>query len=48
MTNLFVSPKKMCFLDKTQKHYLVGVDMFFTYWIYNTTDNSKYGVQGDQ
>jgi hypothetical protein len=23
--------QKMCLLDKTNKHYLVGVDMFFTY-----------------
>jgi hypothetical protein len=38
----------MCLLDKTNKHYLVGVDMFFTYWIYNTTDNSKYRLAGYQ
>ena len=41
-------PKKMCFWDKTQKQCLVGVGMFFTYWIYNTTDNSKYCLQGYQ
>jgi len=27
---------------------LVGVDMFFTYWISNTTDNSKYRLQDYQ
>ncbi|QCO23165.1 hypothetical protein SRED_003027 (plasmid) [Spiroplasma melliferum] len=34
-------PKIMCFIDKTGKYFLVGIDMFFTYWIYNTRDNNK-------
>lgn len=41
-------PKKMCFLDKTGKYFLVGVDMYFTYWIYNTRDNNKYRLAGYQ
>lgn len=41
-------PKKMCFLDKTKQRYLVGVDLFFTYWIYNTSDNTKYRLAGYQ
>ncbi|WP_101519379.1 hypothetical protein [Spiroplasma melliferum] len=41
-------PKKMCFLDKTGKYFLVGVDMYFTYWIYNTRDNNKYRLTGYQ
>ncbi|ALA98593.1 hypothetical protein SKUN_001742 (plasmid) [Spiroplasma kunkelii CR2-3x] len=41
-------PKKMCFLDKTGKYFLVGLDMFFTYWIYNTQDNNKYRLAGYQ
>lgn len=39
-------PKKMCFLDYTHKHYLIGINIFFTYWIYNITDNSKYRLIG--
>ncbi|MFW4371435.1 MAG: hypothetical protein EHV01_005825 [Spiroplasma sp. hy2] len=38
----------MCFLDKTGKYFLVGIDMFFTYWIYNTRDNNKYRLAGYQ
>lgn len=41
-------PKIMCFLDKTGKYFLVGIDMFFTYWIYNTRDNNKYRLAGYQ
>ncbi|MBW3059298.1 hypothetical protein D6D54_09130 [Spiroplasma poulsonii] len=41
-------PKKMCFLDKTTYRYLVGIDMFFTYWIYNTHNNNKYRLAGYQ
>ncbi|PQP79118.1 hypothetical protein C6B38_02440 [Spiroplasma sp. ChiS] len=41
-------PKIMCFLDKTGKYFLVGVDMYFTYWIYNTRDNNKYRLAGYQ
>lgn len=41
-------PKIMCFLDKTGKYFLVGLDMFFTYWIYNTRDNNKYRLAGYQ
>ncbi|MFW4371217.1 MAG: hypothetical protein EHV01_004685 [Spiroplasma sp. hy2] len=41
-------PKKMCFIDKTGKYFLVGIDMFFTYWIYNTRDNNKYRLAGYQ
>nr|CAI93846.1 hypothetical protein [Spiroplasma citri] len=41
-------PKKMCFLDKTGKYFLVGLDMYFTYWIYNTRDNNKYRLAGYQ
>lgn len=41
-------PKIMCFLDKTGKYFLVGVDMYFTYWIYNTSDNNKYRLAGYQ
>uniref|UniRef100_UPI0037DC4C00 hypothetical protein n=1 Tax=Spiroplasma citri TaxID=2133 RepID=UPI0037DC4C00 len=48
MTNLFVFLKKMCFLDKTGKYFLVGLDMYFNYWIYNTRDNNKYRLAGYQ
>nr|WP_011310439.1 hypothetical protein [Spiroplasma citri]CAI94239.1 hypothetical protein [Spiroplasma citri] len=41
-------PKKMCFLDKTGKYFLVGLDMYFTYWIYNTRNNNKYRLAGYQ
>lgn len=41
-------PKKMCFIDKTGKYFLVGIDMYFTYWIYNTRDNNKYRLTGYQ
>ncbi|KAI92014.1 hypothetical protein [Spiroplasma melliferum] len=41
-------PKIMCFIDKTGKYFLVGIDMFFTYWIYNTRDNNKYRLAGYQ
>ncbi|ALA98583.1 hypothetical protein SKUN_001731 (plasmid) [Spiroplasma kunkelii CR2-3x] len=41
-------PKKMCFLDKTGKYFLVGLDMFFNYWIYNTQNNNKYRLAGYQ
>lgn len=41
-------PKKMCFIDKTGKYFLVGLDLFFTYWIYNTRDNNKYRLAGYQ
>lgn len=41
-------PKKMCFLDKTGKYFLFGLDMYFTYWIYNTRDNNKYRLTGYQ
>ncbi|PQP79079.1 hypothetical protein C6B38_02485, partial [Spiroplasma sp. ChiS] len=41
-------PKIMCFLDKTGKYFLVGLDMFFNYWIYNTRDNNKYHLAGYQ
>lgn len=41
-------PKIMCFIDKTGKYFLVGLDMFFTYWIYNTRDNNKYRLAGYQ
>ncbi|QED25649.1 hypothetical protein [Spiroplasma citri] len=41
-------PKKMCFLDKTGKYFLVGLDMYFTYWIYNTRNNNKYHLAGYQ
>jgi hypothetical protein len=45
----FISiPKKMCFLDKNGKYFLIGIDMFFTYWIYNTSDNNKYRLTGYQ
>ncbi|AXF97280.1 hypothetical protein [Spiroplasma phoeniceum] len=38
----------MCFIDKTGKYFLVGLDMFFNYWIYNTRDNNKYRLAGYQ
>uniref|UniRef100_UPI0037DC4EE5 hypothetical protein n=1 Tax=Spiroplasma citri TaxID=2133 RepID=UPI0037DC4EE5 len=38
----------MCFLDKTGKYFLVGLDMYFTYWIYNTRNNNKYRLAGYQ
>ncbi|UNF62709.1 hypothetical protein [Spiroplasma poulsonii] len=38
----------MCFIDKTGKYFLVGLDMYFTYWIYNTRDNNKYRLAGYQ
>ena len=41
-------PKKMCFIDKTGNYFLVGVNLFFTYWIYNTSDNNKYRLAGYQ
>jgi hypothetical protein len=41
-------PKKMCFIDKTDKYFLVGLDLFFTYWIYNARDNNKYRLTGYQ
>ncbi|MBH8623307.1 MULTISPECIES: hypothetical protein [Spiroplasma] len=41
-------PKIMCFIDKTGKYFLVGLDMYFTYWIYNTRDNNKYRLAGYQ
>ncbi|QED25655.1 hypothetical protein FRX96_10265 (plasmid) [Spiroplasma citri] len=41
-------PKKMCFLDKTGKYFLVGLDIYFTYWIYNTRNNNKYRLAGYQ
>lgn len=41
-------PKKMCFIDKTGKYFLIGIDMYFTYWIYNTRDNTKYRLAGYQ
>ncbi|PQP78010.1 hypothetical protein C6B38_08780 [Spiroplasma sp. ChiS] len=41
-------PKIMCFIDKTGKYFLVGVDLNFTYWIYNTRDNNKYRLTGYQ
>ncbi|PQP78481.1 hypothetical protein C6B38_05730 [Spiroplasma sp. ChiS] len=41
-------PKIMCFLDKTGKYFLVGLDMYFNYWIYNTRDNNKYRLTGYQ
>ncbi|PQP78013.1 hypothetical protein C6B38_08795, partial [Spiroplasma sp. ChiS] len=41
-------PKIMCFIDKTGKYFLVGLDMYFNYWIYNTRDNNKYRLTGYQ
>ncbi|WP_424527520.1 hypothetical protein [Spiroplasma endosymbiont of Glossina fuscipes fuscipes] len=38
----------MCFIDKTSKYFLVGIDIFFTYWIYNMCNNNKYRLAGYQ
>jgi len=43
-----VVPKKMVFLDKTQKYFLVGIDMFKVYWKYNVFSGEKKRIMGYQ
>lgn len=45
--NKFISiPKKFCHLDKTKKYYLVGMNVFFSYWIYDIEHNMKFKLVG--